>query len=162
MQGGPFSDFRVRVGWGIQGNPTIDPYTTLITLASGSGATYPWGDTPHGGVLATSNGNKDLKWEQTSQVDGAIDFGLLNDRLSGTVEYYHKNTKDLLLTVDVAQPSLTPQQLRNVGRLSGHGLELFLDAPAISPTGLTRRADLVFAAHRSSATDLACGADSPT
>ena len=162
MQGGPFSQFKVRLGWGLQGNPTIDPYTTEITLASGSGATYPWGDSPHGGVLATSNGNKDLKWEQTSQVDGAIDFGLLNDRLSGTVEYYHKNTKDLLLTVDVAEPSLTPQQLRNVGRLSGHGLELSLDALAISRPGLTWRAGLVFAADRSKVTDLGCGADSTT
>src|SRR6266436_149726 len=84
MQGGPFSQFRVRLGWGLQGNPTIDPYTTEITLASGSGATYPWGDCPHGGVLATSNGNPNLKWEQTSQVDGAVDFGLWNNRLSGT------------------------------------------------------------------------------
>ena len=159
MQGGPFSEFRVRLGWGLQGNPTIDPYTTEITLASGSGATYPWGDTPHGGVLATSNGNPNLKWEQTSQVDGAIDFGLLNNRLSGTIEYYHKNTKDLLLTVDVAQPSLTPQQLRNVGRLSGHGLELSLDALAISRPGLTWRAGLVFAADRSKVTDLGCGTD---
>jgi iron complex outermembrane receptor protein len=160
MQGGPFSEFRVRVGWGIQGNPSVDPYTTLITLASGSGATYPWGDTPHGGVLATSNGNPDLKWEQTSQVDGAVDFGLWNNRVSGTVEYYHKSTKDLLLTVDVAQPALVNTQLRNVGRLSGHGFELSLDALAVSRPGLTWRAGLVFAADRNKVTDLGCSADS--
>jgi len=159
MQGGPFSQFKVRLGWGLQGNPSVDPYTSLITLQSGSGATYPWGDTPHGGVLATSNGNPDLKWEQTSQIDGAVDFGLWNNRLSGTIEYYHKNTKDLLFTVDVPQPALVSTQLRNVGRLSGHGLELSLDAVPISRPGLTWRAGLVFAADRSKVTDLACAAD---
>src|SRR5207249_8801919 len=119
---------RLRAGSRLQSNPSADPHTSLITLASGSGATYPWGYQPHGGVLATSNGNPDLKWEQTSQVDGAIDFGLWNNKISGTVEYYHKNTKDLLLTVDVAQPALQSTQLRNVGKLSGHGLELSLNA----------------------------------
>jgi iron complex outermembrane receptor protein len=160
MQGGAFSDFRVRLGWGLQGNPSVDPYTSLITLASGSGATYPWGDTPHGGVLATSNGNPELKWEQTSQYDAAVDFGLWNNRLSGSVEYYHKSTKDLLLTVDVPQPALVSTQLRNVGKLGGHGLELSLDALAVSKPGLTWRAGLVFAADRSKVTDLGCGADS--
>jgi iron complex outermembrane receptor protein len=160
MQGGAFSDFRVRLGWGLQGNPSVDPYTSLITLASGSGATYPWGDTPHGGVLATSNGNPELKWEQTSQYDAAIDFGLWNNRVSGSVEYYHKSTKDLLLTVDVPQPALVSTQLRNVGKLGGHGLELSLDALAVSKPGLTWRAGLVFAADRSKVTDLGCGADS--
>ena len=154
LQNGPFSDLRVRVGWGLQGNPSVDPYTSLITLAGNTGATYPWGDQPHGGVLATSNGNKDLKWEQTSQIDGAVDFSILNSRVSGTVEYFHKNTKDLLLTIDVPQPALNSTQLKNVGRLSGHGLELTLDALAISRPTLTWRAGLVFAAERSKVVDL--------
>jgi iron complex outermembrane receptor protein len=162
MQSGPFSEFRVRLGWGLQGNPSINPYTTQITLKSGSDAAYPWGDTPHGGVLATSNGNPNLKWEQTSQIDGAIDFGLWNNRISGTVEYYHKNTKDLLLTVDVSQPALVNTQLRNVGRLSGHGLELSLDALPVSRPGLTWRAGLVFAADRNKVTDLGCSTDTTT
>ncbi|HMG17307.1 MAG TPA: SusC/RagA family TonB-linked outer membrane protein, partial [Gemmatimonadales bacterium] len=160
MQSGPFSELRVRAGWGLQGNPSVDPYTSLITLASGSGATYPWGDAPNGGVLATSNGNPDLKWEQTAQFDAAIDFSLLNNRISGTVEYYHKNTKDLLLTVDVPQPALQSTQLKNVGQLSGHGLEFSLDALAISRPGLTWRAGLIFAADRSKVTDLGCATDS--
>ena len=154
-----FSDLRVRVGWGLQGNPSVDPYTSLITLASGSGATYPWGDNPHGGVLATSNGNPNLKWEQTSQIDAAVDFGLWNNRLSGTLEFYHKDTKDLLLTVDVPQPALVSTQLRNVGKLSGHGLELSLDALAMSKPGFTWRAGLVFAADRNKVTDLGCSTD---
>src|SRR5207302_1945393 len=154
LAGGPFSDLRLRVGWGLQGNPGVDPYTSLVTLTSGSGATYPWGDVPHGGVTPSSNGNKDLKWEQTAQVNAAVDFGLLNNRLSGSVEYYVKNTKDLLVTVNVPEPALVPTQLQNVGKLRNSGLEVSLDAVLVSHPGLVWRAGLVFAAERSKVTDL--------
>ena len=155
MAGGPFSDLRLRVGWGLQGNPGVNPYTSLITLTSGSGATYPWGDVPHSGVTPNSNGNPDLKWEQTSQVNAAVDFGLLNNRLSGSVEYYVKNTKDLLLTIDVPQPALASQQLINVGRLHNNGLEVSLDAVLVSHPGLVWRSGVVFAAERNKVTELA-------
>ncbi|HTI06394.1 MAG TPA: SusC/RagA family TonB-linked outer membrane protein [Gemmatimonadales bacterium] len=150
----PFSDLKVRLGWGLQGNPSVDPYTSLITLAGNTGAAYPWGDQVHGGVLATSNGNPDLKWEQTSQIDGAVDFAIMNNRISGSLEYYHKNTKDLLLTIDVPQPALNNTQLKNVGSLAGHGLELTLDALAVSRPSLTWRAGLVFAAERTKVVNL--------
>jgi TonB-dependent starch-binding outer membrane protein SusC len=149
-----FSDLKVRVGWGLQGNPSVDPYTSLITLAGNTGAAYPWGDQPHGGVLATSNGNPNLKWEQTSQIDGAVDFAVMNNRISGSVEYYHKNTKDLLLTIDVPQPALNNTQLKNVGSLRGNGLELTLDALAVERPNLTWRAGLVFAAERTKVENL--------
>jgi len=154
MENTPFSDFKVRLGWGLQGNPGVGPYTSLITLAGNTGATYPWGDQPQGGVLATSNGNPNLKWEQTSQVDGAIDFGMFHNRLSGSIEYYHKNTKDLLLTINVPQPALQPTQLLNVGKLSGHGIEAALDAVVVSQPGLIWRAGLVFAADRTNVDEL--------
>ncbi len=154
VAGGPFSDLRVRLGWGLQGNPGVDPYTSLVTLTSGSGATYPWGGAAHGGVTPNSNGNPNLKWEQTSQVNGAVDFGLLNNRLSGSVEYYVKNTKDLLLTINVPQPALASTQLINAGKLRNSGLEVSLDALLVSHPGLVWRAGLVFAAERNRVTDL--------
>ena len=160
LQGGPFSDLRLRVGWGLQGNPGVDPYTSQITLTSGTGANYPWGDVPHSGVTPNSNGNKDLKWEQTSQLNAAVDFGLLSNRLSGSVEYYVKNTKDLLLTIDVPQPALASQQLINAARLHNNGLEVSLDAVLVSHPGLVWRSGLVFAAERNRVTDLgACTVD---
>ena len=155
LQGGPFSDLRLRVGWGLQGNPGVNPYTSLITLTSGTGANYPWGDVPHAGVTPNSNGNKDLKWEQTAQFNAAVDFGLLSNRLSGSVEYYVKNTKDLLLTIDVPQPALASQQLINVGRLHNNGLEVSLDAVLVSHPGLVWRSGVVFSAERNKVTELA-------
>src|SRR6266566_1650723 len=99
MRGGPFSDLRLRIGWGRQGNPGIKPYQSLRTLVGGVGAAYPWSDVPQAGVIPNSVGNPNLKWEQTTQYNGALDFGFLNNRLAGSIEYYVKNTSDLLLEV---------------------------------------------------------------
>ncbi len=154
LRGGPFSDLRLRVGWGRQGNPGIKPYQSLRTLVGGTGAAYPWGDVPQAGVIPNSVGNPNLKWEQTDQYNGAVDFGLLNNRLAGSVEYYVKNTSDLILEVPVPQPQPASTRLENVGKLRNRGVELSLDALLVSRPGLTWRTGLVFAAERNRVLDL--------
>lgn len=154
MAGGPFSDLRLRLGWGLQGNPSVPPYSSLLLFEGNSGAAYAWGDQANGGVVPIRNSNPDLKWEQTSQIDGAVDFGILDNRLSGTVEYYYKKTKDLLLEVPVSQPAVASTSLENVGSLSNRGLEVSLDAVALSRPGLIWRAGLVFSAARTKVLDL--------
>ena len=154
MSGSVFSDLRVRLGWGRQGNPGIAPYQSLVTFSGGSGANYPWGDSPSSGVIPTGNGNPDLKWEQTDQYNVGVDFGLSGNRLAGSVEYYVKNTKDLLLNVQVPPPSFASTSLTNVGELKNSGFELSLDWLAISKPSLTWRAGLVFAASSNEVKDL--------
>ena len=154
MRGGPFSDLRLRVGWGRQGNPGIQPYQSLRTLAGGTGAAYPWGDVPQAGVIPNSVGNPDLKWEQTTQYDGGVDFGLMNNRIAGSIEYYVKNTSDLLLQVPVPQPQPSATRIENVGKLRNRGVELTLDALLVSHPGLTWRTGLVFALERNAVLDL--------
>jgi len=142
-------DFKVRAGWGRQGNPGIPPYQSLVTFNPGTGSTYPWGDVPQSGVSANSNGNPDLKWEQTDQFNLGLDFGLWSNRLAGTAEYYVKNTSGLLEYVQSAAPSNVSETLQNVGKLKNTGFELTLDALAKSTPGFTWRAGLTFAAPTS-------------
>ncbi|OLE63557.1 MAG: hypothetical protein AUG74_13740, partial [Bacteroidetes bacterium 13_1_20CM_4_60_6] len=151
---GPFSDLRVRVGWGRQGNPGIQPYNSLATLVGGTGATYPWSDVPQSGVIPQNVGNPNLKWEQTTQYNGAVDFGLMNNRLAGSIEYYVKNTSDLLLEVPVPQPAASATRIENVGKLRNRGLEVTLDALLASRPGLTWRSGIVFGLERSAVLDL--------
>jgi iron complex outermembrane receptor protein len=154
MRSGPFSDLRLRVGWGRQGNPGIKPYQSLRILEGGTGAAYPWGDVPQAGVIPTSVGNSDLKWEQTTQYNGGVDFGLFGNRLAGSAEYYVKNTSDLILEVPVPQPQPASTRLENVGKLRNRGVELSLDALMVSQPGLTWRTGVVFAAERNRVLDL--------
>jgi TonB-dependent starch-binding outer membrane protein SusC len=144
----PFSDLRLRVGWGRQGNPGIPPYQSLIVFQGGSGGSYPWGDNPQSGVYPSLNGNPNLKWEQTDQYNVGLDFGLWGNRLAGTAEYYVKNTSDLLEQVGAPQPAQSSTTLQNVGKLRNHGVELSLDALAASRSNLTWRAGITFAAQR--------------
>jgi iron complex outermembrane receptor protein len=154
MRGSPFSDLRLRLGWGRQGNPGIPPYSSLVRLSGGSSYAYPWGDVPQSGVAPVSDGNPNLKWEQTTQYNGGLDFGLLDNRLAGSVEYYVKNTSDLILDVPVPPPAQASTRLENVGKLRNRGFEVSLDALLVSRPGLTWRTGLVFAAERNKVLDL--------
>lgn len=152
MASTPFSDFRLRVGFGLQGNPGVSPYSSLITLTPG--AHYVFGETGYIGVAPNRNANPDLKWEQTAQYNVAIDFGLRDNWVSGTVEYYHKSTSDLLLEVQVPPPALTSTRLENIGEVKNQGLEATLDAVLMSRPNLRWNSGLVFALERSEVVDL--------
>lgn len=149
---GTFSDLRVRVGYGEQGNQAVPAYASLITLAPGNH--YSFGETPVTGISPNRNPNPNLKWEETSQVNMAVDYGLFSNRLRGSAEYYVKNTSDLLLSVPVPQPALVPTRLENVGKTSSSGVELSLDADVLQGERLGWTAGLVFAADRNEVIDL--------
>jgi iron complex outermembrane receptor protein len=155
----PFSELRFRAGYGVVGNPGVPPYSSLITLEASGGAKYVFGDTANGdatviGFAPNRNANPDLRFEKTSQIDFAFDYGLLNNRISGTIEYYVKSTSDLLLEVPVPQPAPVERRLENVGKVRNRGFELSLDALAISRPQLTWRAGFVFAMERNKVVNL--------
>ncbi len=152
MRGGSFSDLRLRVGYGLQGNPAVPPYASLITL--GPGGHYVFGEQPVTGIAPSRNPNPELKWEETAQFNVALDYGLSDNRYRGTVEYYVKNTSDLLLEVPVPQPALVSTRLENIGKVRNQGLELSLDAQLVSRERLSWLAGLVFALERNEVVDL--------
>jgi TonB-dependent starch-binding outer membrane protein SusC len=154
MQGLPFSDLRIRAGYGLQGNPGVVPYASLALLGTSENAQYGFGDVTNTGVAPTRNPNANLKWEQTAQFNVAMDYGFRNNTISGSVEYYVKNTKDLLLNVLVPQPAPVDTVLDNVGRVRNHGIEASMDALAISRRNLTATLGLVFTAERNEVVDL--------
>ncbi len=151
---GPFSDLRLRAGYGVVGNPGVPPYSSLITLEASGGAKYVFGDTPVIGFVPVRNPNPNLRFEKTSQVNVALDYGLLDNRVTGSLEYYVKHTSDLLLEVPAPQPALASTRLENVGKTRNRGLELSLDALAIARPKVTWRAGLVFAMERNKVVDL--------
>ncbi len=148
------SDLKLRLGWGLQGNPGVPPYASQILLATPAGARYIFGESPITGVIPTSDPNPNLKWEQTAQLNVALDYGFMNNRITGTLEYYVKNTKDLLLTVTIPPPAPASTRLENVGKIRNRGLEFSLDAVAVSRPGLSWQAGLVFAMERNTVIDL--------
>lgn len=119
----PISNLKLRVSAGQVGNQEIGDYEYLQLLEAvyyGGGVAYQVGN----------SGNENLKWETTFQYNVGIDAGFLNNRISTTVDVYHKKTSDLLIRVppDLGQSN---EQLVNVGNLENKGVELTVNGLVI-------------------------------
>ncbi len=134
-----FSDLALRLGYGIVGNQNIphnlyDRRDRYSNWNANQGAT----DISGGGLNAVAFNNPDLKWESTSTLNIGLDFGFMNNRVSGNVEFYDKHTKDLLFQVVSAQPAPTPFVWKNLDTdIQNRGVELGLNVVAVDQTKFT-------------------------
>ncbi len=149
-----FNDLRVRAGYGLQGNQAVSPYASLTLLGADGNARYVFGNTVYTGVVPTQNPNPDLRWEQTAQSSLAIDYAIHDSKFTGTLEFYNKNTKDLLLQVDVPQPAVVSTQLQNIGSVKNKGFEASIDASIIQQTRKSLSAGLVLSVDRNEVVSL--------
>ncbi|MFT3822679.1 MAG: TonB-dependent receptor [Chitinophagaceae bacterium] len=127
------SDLKLRLSYGVTGNQDgiyNYPYQSIYSL-SGSGSQVQFGDSwYYMGTPAAYDAN--IKWEQTATYNAGIDFGFLNSRLNGSVDFYFKKTKDLLNTIPIpAGSNFSSTILTNVGNVENKGVELALNAVAI-------------------------------
>ena len=122
------SNLKLRVGYGITGNQEIpnDLYRQQLSIAGS--AVYVLGGEPIPSVLPTNFANPNLRWESTSQLNVGLDFGFLNERFTGSIDYYKKNTYDLLLAFSTVAPSVVETQWANVGEVENSGIEVALNA----------------------------------
>jgi len=144
------TNLKFRVGYGVTGNQDgIGEYKSLSILGVGQDSYYdPVTGTWSLAYSPTQNPNPDLKWESTAQTNIGIDFTLF-DRITGSFEWYNKQTKDLLYTYQVPQPPyLVGTMLANVGELSNKGIELTLNANIVKGDKFTWDANLVFAKNK--------------
>ena len=151
---GPFSELRLRAGWGRLGNPGVPPYASLLKISADAGSRYVFGDAPVVGFVPISNPNANLKWETTDQTNVALDYGFLNNRFTGSLEYYVKNTHDLLISIAVPQPAVVGERLENVGKMRNKGVEFSMDAQVLTRPTTNWSAGLVFSADRNKVLNL--------
>jgi iron complex outermembrane receptor protein len=154
MPKGPFSELRLRAGWGRLGNPGVPPYASLIKLSADANSRYVFGDAPVVGFVPISNPNPNLKWETTDQTNVALDYGFSNNRFTGSLEYYIKNTHDLLISIPVPLPAVVGDRLENVGKMRNKGVEFSMDAQVLTRPTSNWNAGLVFSADRNEVVDL--------
>ena len=129
MNNDVFSTLKLRLGYGVTGNQDGLGYGnfTIRRILQGYGIDNGGGITG-GGEATAGFRNPGLKWEETSQANIGIDFGFFADRLSGSLDLYHKDTQDLLLQSEVAQPSPTTSAFRNIdGNVINKGIEFVID-----------------------------------
>jgi len=115
---------KIRVGYGQTSNQAVGAYSTLGRLSSRN---YNFGSTYATGYYVTQLPNPDLGWEYSETWNYGLDFAILKNRLSGTVEYYITDTKDLLLSLGLPQTSGVSSYTANIGETQNKGFEFSLN-----------------------------------
>ncbi|MCO6480210.1 MAG: SusC/RagA family TonB-linked outer membrane protein [Phaeodactylibacter sp.] len=127
---GFFDNLKLRAGYGVTGNPPADALAFLAVLRR-QGSGFVNGEFVPA-IGPGSNPNPDLKWEEKGELNLGLDFALLDYRLSGSVDYFIRNTSDLLNTISVpTPPNEFGTSLVNVGELETKGLEVQLNFKAL-------------------------------
>ena len=128
---GWLSDLKLRLSWGQTGQQEVGNsinYMPMYAIASPS-VSYPNGLGGWYLPVYARGYNPDLTWETTTTYNAALDFGFLNNRITGNIEYYHRKTTDLLAFVAVPAGSSTTNMLnRNIGSLENYGVEFNIQA----------------------------------
>ncbi len=135
----PLSDLKLRMGYGITGQQDglanyyhIKRYTTY-----GLGSQYTMGSTPYTTVFPQVY-NPDLKWEQTATANIGLDYAFLNYRITGSLNFYNKNTKDLLNAITVPYGySFSSTMIKNIGSMENRGVEFNIKATPVKTEDLT-------------------------
>jgi len=123
-------DLKFRVSWGQTGNQEIGNYRSLSTFTSGGQAIL--NNSILSGTQPSRIPNPDLKWETTSQTNAGIDFGFLEGKFSGSIDYFIKNTDELLLNLPLPRSTGFTSILTNVGKVKNSGIELQLNSNNIN------------------------------
>jgi TonB-linked SusC/RagA family outer membrane protein len=153
------SNLKLRLSYGVTGNPSIDAYQSLASYSS---------------IYASSNGetvdavtpyqaaNPDLKWESSYQTNLGIDLGFLDNKISLSFDYYNIDTKDLIM-VDNSIPDYfgyyNDETLTNVGEINNEGIEISLHTQNIVTDDFRWSTDLVFSKNKNTVVSLVNGAD---
>ncbi|MBK7478422.1 MAG: TonB-dependent receptor [Bacteroidales bacterium] len=118
------SNLKLRVSAGQTGNQEVGNFITQTYI---SNANVLLANGYNSGLYPGSTGNDNLKWETTTQFDIGLDIGLFKNRVSLEVDYYHKNTEDMLFNLPLPQSTTTGSAWVNFGSVRNTGIELSLN-----------------------------------
>ena len=150
-----FSDLKLRASHGVTGNATgFNAYTAQFILG-GKGTYYYNGQGLNNGYGPIQAANFDLQWEKTATTNIGLDFTILKGRLSGTIDWYDKNTTGMIFGYGV-DPMLIPigNITANGGSMNNKGVELSLSATPIKTADFSWTSNLNFAHNKNLITSL--------
>ena len=128
------SNLKLRTSYGFTGNSGISSYNSMARLSTNA---YPLGGIRQSGVGVGTLANPLLRWEKTGQFDIGFDLGLKNERFSFVVDYYIKNTTDLLMSAPVPSSSGYSTMTRNIGSMQNRGFEFTFNSKNIQTTNFS-------------------------
>ena len=121
---GWLSNFKVRTSWGIAGNDAAPSDYGHLEILKSSG--YSFGNIAATGWTIDNFPNRDLGWEESETYTFGLDYGLMGNRVYGSIEYYTKTNTNLLLNIPVPRVSGYDEALTNIGEVYNHGWDIEL------------------------------------
>ncbi|WP_161554452.1 SusC/RagA family TonB-linked outer membrane protein [Sinomicrobium soli] len=147
-----FNTLKLRASWGQTGNQEIGNYQALSTYNVGDSYVI---DNQFVTVLNPERiANPDLKWETTEQIDIGVDFGLFRNRISGSLAWYKKKTKDMLLDLPIPSSTGFNSQYVNIGSMENHGVEFMVNSYNIDSDNFKWSSNFNFSTIRNKVLDL--------
>ena len=152
---GVFDNLKLRASYGEVGNnASISPYATQSNIFQ---TFYDFDGNPSLGYTINSLANQGVVWERSKELNFGLDFSLSGIRLSGTVEYYKRNTEDLILDDKVPNSTGFNNVLDNVGEIENSGIEVSLNSVNVSKGDFKWSSNLTFTANDDKVVKLAGG-----
>lgn len=146
------NNLKLRLSFGQSGNDNVSAYQTMGAI---SGAKqYTFGSSELIGYVPNNLRNLDLGWERTNEYNVGLDFGFFQDRISGSVEYYDRITKDLIMNKTVPVTSGYSSVKANVGTVRNNGVEVLLNTVNVKTSNFTWRTSLNLAYNKNRIVDL--------
>lgn len=138
-------NLKLRFSWGINGNRSIGRYAALADLDSEK---YLHNGSTVIGIFTKTLANKELKWEKTEAYNVGLDFSILKNRLSGTIEWYSMATRDLLLNRSLPDITGFESVTSNLGEVRNKGFELSLNSVNLDQKNLKWSSSFVASVNR--------------
>ena len=156
------NDLKLRLGWGVTGQQAVGglyPYIPVYAQSSSSGVVnYPSPDGKQSdwvNPLYPKAYNPDLKWEETTTWNVGVDMGFLSNRITASLDWYLRDTKDLLAYVPVPAGMTTTNFMdRNIGELRNYGLEATITAKPVVTKEFTWNTSFNVAWNKNELTEL--------
>ena len=149
------SDIKLRAGVGVTGTIANNPYMSQISYnfdrAQGAYIGGKW--VP--GFIPARNFNPDLRWEKKEEINAGLDFGFLQNRISGSIDFYTRKVKDLLYNFPVpVPPYLTGSMLINAGTMKNDGMEVLLNVVPVKTENLQWNSGFTYSTNRNNLVSL--------
>ena len=148
---GLFSDLKFRVSYGYVGNSSVRPYSTQANLFN---TAYDFGGNPAFGFAPANLGNRALTWEKSQELNLGLDFGLFNNRITSSLEFYSRKTVDLIMQQQLPTSTGFDQVTSNVGEVRNSGVEVTLNTVNIASNKFTWNTNINFSTNKNEILEL--------
>lgn len=143
------NDLKFRAGIGVTGTVPSDPYMSLIAMQYNSNNRYLYNGQWIQPIEPVRNPNPDLRWEKKTEYNIGLDFAILRNRISGSIDFYQRNTVDMLYDFPVpVPPNLNGTTMANAGEMKNQGFEVLLNGDIVRSKDFDFRANITWSYNK--------------